>query len=62
MHLELAAYPVKDVRFGAATRWRDGALEVDREEIVDLVRRDPLVERVDLEVARPGESVRIVTI
>src|SRR5712692_10558774 len=62
MRLELAAYPVEDVRFGASTRWRDRVLEIDRDEILDLARRDPLVERVELEVARPGESIRIVTI
>jgi glycine/sarcosine/betaine reductase component B subunit len=62
MRLELAAYAVEDVRFTAATRWRDGVLEIDRDELVELVRRDPLVERAELEVARPGESARIVTI
>jgi len=62
MPLELAAYPVEDVRFGASTRWHDRVLEIERDEILDLVRRDPLVERVELEVARPGDSTRIVTI
>ena len=45
-----------------STRWRDRVLEIDRDEILDLVRRDPLVARAALEVARPGESARIVTI
>src|SRR6266508_5361697 len=62
MRLELAAYPVDDVRFGATTRWRDRMLEIDTDELLEPVRRDPLVERADLVVARPGESVRIVTI
>ena len=62
MRLELAAYPVRDVRFGAETRWRDEVLHIDRDEILDLVRRDPLVARAALEVVRPGESARIVTI
>ena len=62
MRLELAAYPVRDVRFGAETRWRDEVLDIDRDEILDLVRRDPLVARAALEVVRPGESARIVTI
>ena len=37
-------------------------LDIDRDEILDLVRRDPLVARAALEVVRPGESARIVTI
>ena len=62
MRLELAAFPVRDVRFGATTRWRDGVLEIDTDEVLEPVRRDPLVERAELAVARPGESIRIVTI
>ena len=62
MRLELAAYPVSDVRFGASTRWRDGILEIDPDEVLEPIRRDPLVERADFAVARPGESVRLVTI
>jgi len=62
MRLELAAFPVRDVRFGAMTRWRDGVLEIDPDEVLEPVRRDPLVERAELAVARPGESIRIVTI
>ena len=37
-------------------------LHIDRAEVLDLVRRDPLVARAALEVVRPGESARIVTI
>ena len=62
MRLELANYPVEDVRFGRATRWRSGVLEIDRDELVALVRQDPLVRRAEVEVARPGESARIVTV
>src|SRR5262249_40602253 len=32
------------------------------DEVLEPIRRDPLVERADLAVARPGESGRIVTI
>ena len=62
MRLELAAYPVEDVRFGEVTRWRDRTLTIDGDEVLEPVRRDPLVERADLAVARPRESARIVTI
>src|SRR5262245_66352803 len=62
MRLELAAYPGEDGRFNGATRWRDRALDIDPDEMLEPVRRNPLVERASLEVARPGESARIVTI
>ena len=59
MRLELGDFPVRDIVFGAQTRWTDGLLEVNREELLAAVRADPRIVAVDLELARPGESVRI---
>lgn len=59
MRLELGTFPVREVRFGPATRYADGVLEVDREAVLAAVRRDPRLVRAELEVAYPGESVRI---
>lgn len=62
MRLELANYQTHDVRFGRATRWRDGVLEINKAELLDLIRQDPLVASADVQIARPGESVRIITV
>jgi glycine reductase len=59
VRLELGSFPVRDARFGARTRWDDGVLEIDRDQVVAAVRRDPLVASVDLDIARPGEPVRV---
>jgi sarcosine reductase len=59
MRLEMGTFPVRDVIFGPQTRWRDGVLEIDRESILDLIRRDPRIATAELELAKPGESVRI---
>ncbi|MCH8225458.1 MAG: beta-aspartyl-peptidase, partial [Chloroflexi bacterium] len=59
MRLEIGTFPVHDVVFGAQTQWRDGLLEVARDEILDAVRSDPRIAKADLELAKPGESVRI---
>ena len=59
MRLEMGTFPVHEVRFGAQTRWHAGMLEIAREEMLDVVRRDPRIATVELELARPGESVRI---
>jgi glycine reductase len=59
MRLELGSFPVRDARFGGRTWWGEGVLEIDREAVIAAVRRDPLVASVSLEIARPGESVRI---
>ncbi len=59
MRLEMGTFPVREVRFGGQTRWLDGILEIDREAIVDLILRDPRIATADVELANPGESVRI---
>ena len=59
MRLELGTFPVHDARFGGTTRWSDGVLEIDREAALAAVREDVLVASARLEIARPGESVRI---
>ena len=59
MRLELATFPVKDVRFASTTRLRDAVLEIDKDELEDAVRKDPRVKSVSIDLARPGESVRI---
>jgi glycine reductase complex component B subunit alpha and beta len=59
MRLEMGTFPVRDVVFGSQTRWQDGILEINRQSIVELVRRDPRIATAELELARPGESVRI---
>jgi glycine reductase len=59
MRLELGTFPVRDAQFGARTRWQDGVLEIDREAALAAVREDGLVASARLEIARPGESVRM---
>src|SRR6266404_1098191 len=59
MRLELGTFPVKDVAFGAATRYDAGRLTIDRDGVLAAVRQDPRIAKAELEIARPGESVRI---
>jgi sarcosine reductase len=59
MQLEIGTFPVTHVSFGAHTRYQDGHLEVDRAAVLEAVHRDPRIASADLELAYPGESVRI---
>jgi glycine reductase len=59
MRLELGSFPVERIRFGPATAWRAGELTVDRTAALAEVRRDPRIISAELELAVPGESVRI---
>jgi hypothetical protein len=59
MRLELGSFPVKDIVFGRKTRYDAGQLTVDRDTVLAAVRQDPRIATAELEIARPGESVRI---
>lgn len=62
MRLELANFPVKDVRLGSKINYNKGILEVNKEELLALVREDGRVISADLDIAFPGEKTRIVRI
>jgi sarcosine reductase len=59
MYLEMGTYPVRDVVFGTRTHWHNDILEVDREALIELILHDPRIASAELELAKPGESVRI---
>ena len=53
---------VTDLQFSSVTRLDHGKLLIDRGELTTLLRSDPNIEDVKLEIARPGESVRIIPV
>ena len=60
MKLELGRFPVSEVREGPGTDYRDGVLTVDTESLTRLVLEDPAILDARIEIARPGDSTRIV--
>lgn len=60
MRLEVGTFPVQEVLFARQTRWHNGVLEIDRSEILDLVRHDPHLQRASVEVVCPGERARVI--
>ena len=62
MRLEIARFGVTDVRPGDDTALRDGVLTVNARELTARLLRDPNLTRAGVQIARPGESVRIIHI
>jgi hypothetical protein len=60
--LELDSFPVEEVRADAPIAYRDGVLGLDLEALGGLVGRDPRIGWASVDVARPGESVRVVNV
>lgn len=62
MRLELADFPVRDVQFSHKIRYKDGVLEINKEELIALVLEDKKIASANLDVAFPNEQTRIVNI
>ncbi len=60
MRLELALIYIKDVRFGPRTAVEDHILIIDREELTALLSQEPLFDTIEIQIAHPGESCRII--
>jgi len=61
MRLELHKVKVRDVRWGDVTKVQEGVLYVDKASALEAVKDDGFA-KVDLELARPGESIRIIPV
>ena len=62
MKLELGKIFIKDVQFGDKTQVIKSTLYVDKKEIEKLVLQDDNIKSVNIDIARPGESVRIAPV
>ncbi|MFI5341183.1 MAG: glycine/sarcosine/betaine reductase component B subunit [Candidatus Methylomirabilales bacterium] len=62
MNLEICSFAVRDVEFGARTALGGGILSVDRRALIAHLLEDPILAEVNVEIARPGDSTRIIHI
>lgn len=62
MKLELGNIFIKNVEFGEKTEVKDGVLYISSEEIEKIVLEDERIVSVNVELARPGESIRIAPV
>jgi glycine reductase len=59
MRLELADFPVKEIRFGSGLRYGSGLLEMNEQDLKALVLQDHRVQEVEFAVVLPGEKARV---
>src|SRR4029078_802478 len=59
MKLDLANFPVREIRFGNSYRYENGRLPVDREDLVRIVSGDERIAAAKFETVEPGEHARI---
>lgn len=62
MKLELGNFYVNDVVFGQKTKFNNGVLTINKEEAIDYIKEDKHITELDLIIAKPGDSIRIVPV
>ncbi|AHM56997.1 glycine reductase complex component B subunit alpha and beta [Peptoclostridium acidaminophilum DSM 3953] len=62
MRLELGNIFIKDIQFAAETKVENGVLYVNKDEMIKKLSTIEHIKSVDLDIARPGESVRITPV
>ena len=62
MRLELRKAHVTGLEWGSPTRMENGVLYVDKEGLIAALSDDDRIEKWDVDLARPGESVRIIPV
>ncbi len=62
MKLELGYIYIKDIQFSDVSKVENGTLYVNKEELKALILEDQNFKSVELELAKPGESIRITPV
>ncbi len=62
MRLEMGLVNIKDVCFGSRTAIDNHILFIDRQEVISLLVQEPLFDSVEIDLAHPGESCRIIRV
>ena len=62
MKLEMGYIDIKDIQFGDESKIAEGVLCVNAKELENLILEDEHLAAVKLDIARPGESVRITPV
>lgn len=62
MRLEIGNIFIKDIQFGAVTEVKNGTLFINKDELIKEISNDDHIKSIDVELVRPGESVRITPV
>lgn len=62
MNLELRKIQIKDVVFGDENKIENNVLYLNKSSLSDLIKEDKRIKEVDFDIAKPGQSVRILPV
>ena len=59
MKLEIGNFYVKDIEFSNKTSYENGILRLNKEELLNFVKKDERITYADLHIVNPGEMIRL---
>lgn len=62
MKLEIGNIEIKDIQFSDVSKIEGGVLYINKAEVIEMTSADERLASVDLDIAKPGESVRITPV
>ena len=62
MRLEIGNILIKDIQFADTTKVENSVLYINKDEMIKEINTDEKIASVDLDIAKPGESVRITPV
>lgn len=62
MKLQIGNINIKDIIFSNNTKIEGNILNIDKEELISLLKEDENIESVEVYIAKPGDSVRITPV
>ena len=62
MKLQMNRVFIKDLAFGEKTKVENHTLFINKEEIVNELKKEPGVKDIDIDFAKPGEKKRIIPV
>ncbi|MDI6617838.1 MAG: glycine/sarcosine/betaine reductase component B subunit [Clostridiales bacterium] len=62
MRLEIGNIFINDIQFGKETKVENGVLYVNKQEFINAVGDDERIESIGVDIARPGDKVRIIPV
>ncbi len=62
LRLEIGNIFINDIQFGKETKVENGILYVNKQEFINAVGDDERIESIGVDIARPGDKVRIIPV
>lgn len=62
MKLEHRKINIKDIQFGEKTSVKNGVLMVNKDELIEVLKKDEKIQEIKVDIARPGERIRIIPV